>query len=225
MQKNLILLLVLLPLAHLFADEAKELTQEEIEAAAKAWAVAMEERMKTFDEAKEPWEYCGIDYPEKEKKVVFYRQIAHPFLAEYNRRIGFGDQEKSQIRFFPMNTGGRTNIEVFYFVADGKPYLRMKDRQTECLISIEEEKVYSYVRAKDRIFVGEVDYDFSGEGYSYSEKSGVSAHVGGNAAIDVTGTPLANEGKYIGRLDARRSDLKFITRKEEHRRTGDENSG
>ncbi len=225
MRKNLLLLLVIFPLANLIAEETRtEPTKEEIEAAAKAWAAAMEDRMQNFDEAKEPWEKCEIKYPRKEKKVVFYRQTAHPFLAEYNRRVGFGDQKKDQIRYFPMNTGGRTNIEVFYLEVDGSPYLRMKDRQTECLISIKEEKVFSYVRAKDRIFIGEVDFDYSGQGYSHSEKSGFRAHVGDNEAVDITGTPLANDGEYIGRLDARRSELKFVTEKEEHNQSSEDNS-
>ncbi len=69
-----------------------------------------------FDDWKaenQPWQEIWINLPEKECSLLFMRRHAHPFLAEYDRKIALRKKGKLSETFaLPPNTGGRTNIRV-----------------------------------------------------------------------------------------------------------------
>lgn len=83
-----------------------------------------------FDRAQQPWVQCAIELPDGSGQVVFMRRNAHPFLAEYDRRIrletlSFGNV----VRALPMNVGGRTKINVYWYPEydSNGPFLSLKD--------------------------------------------------------------------------------------------------
>jgi len=60
--------------------------------------------------------------------LVLMRRNAHPFLAEYDRKIRIELPScDPEILFLPMNTGGRTNIRVFMVEHENGRFLRLRD--------------------------------------------------------------------------------------------------
>ncbi|MCP4229056.1 MAG: hypothetical protein GY771_02775 [bacterium] len=68
-----------------------------------------------FDPENEPWVEVDIELPDDAGKAVFMRRNAHPFFAEYNRkiRLELTGHEPVEIEL-EMNTGGKTLINVYY---------------------------------------------------------------------------------------------------------------
>lgn len=67
-----------------------------------------------WDQSQVPWTEAGFALPDSSGNIVLLRQHAHPFLAEYNRklRLDMNTQPSATIDL-PMNTGGKTLINVY----------------------------------------------------------------------------------------------------------------
>ena len=83
-----------------------------------------------FDENAQPWTECPIDFPDKTGRIVFMRRRSHPFLAEYKRKIRYETSVLATVRLLPLNTGGKTRINVYYYEAkNGQgPYVKFQDQ-------------------------------------------------------------------------------------------------
>lgn len=67
-----------------------------------------------WDPQTEPWVECGFDLPDGKGRVVLLRHNAHPFLAEYNRKIRLEITDRTPVTLgLPMNVGGSTMINVY----------------------------------------------------------------------------------------------------------------
>lgn len=113
---------------------------------------------ENFDVNKQPWIECIIELPDEKDEIVFLRQHSHPFLAEYNRKIRF-TQEKE--RALLPNTGGQTNIQVYYYEAkNGKgPYVQLIDRYGKYHFDLKQvdKKVLSVPDGQTGEFVGSIN--------------------------------------------------------------------
>jgi len=91
---------------------------------------AVWEGFDQWDPNEQPWVECPVDLPEETGRVVFLRRHAHPFLAEYDRKIRYEFAGGAVTRDLPMNTGGKTHISVYYYAArDGQgPLVELRDR-------------------------------------------------------------------------------------------------
>jgi hypothetical protein len=62
----------------------------------------------------EPWNAVSIPIPDETLEVIYWEQHAHPFLAEYYRKIEIKPQGKEPSTLeMPVNTGGQTLINVY----------------------------------------------------------------------------------------------------------------
>ncbi|MEJ5309968.1 MAG: hypothetical protein WHX52_09360 [Anaerolineae bacterium] len=67
----------------------------------------------------EPWIEVAIPLPDGWGQVIFLRQSAHPFLAEYNQKLRLElTGQPPVVVEMPMNVGGSTFTNV-YWVAEG----------------------------------------------------------------------------------------------------------
>jgi len=100
-------------------------------------------QMDEFEKNPPTWEECVIDVADIEPNLVFLRKQAHPFLAEYERRLRIEKaNEPARVLDLPMNTGGRTHVRVFLIEEDGKKYLRLKDNALlNIVIDIEQAEI------------------------------------------------------------------------------------
>jgi len=88
-------------------------------------------QFEDFNKNEQPWVECLIRLPDGSGQVVFMRRHAHPFLAEYDRKIRFEtDSLKNVVQPLPMNTGGRTRINVYWYPESDSngAFIRLRDR-------------------------------------------------------------------------------------------------
>ena len=70
--------------------------------------------LENFDEQVEPWVECSFNVPNRPERIVFLRQCAHPFLAEYNRKLRIERPGANPAIFsLLMDTGGVNVINVY----------------------------------------------------------------------------------------------------------------
>jgi hypothetical protein len=86
-----------------------------------------------FDREAQPW--VGVDVPIPEGGPLrFERRSAHPFLAEYDRRIRLPARDWVAL---PMNTGGRTLINVHWHEAEGGgPWIELVERYGRRIVDL-----------------------------------------------------------------------------------------
>lgn len=87
-------------------------------------------QFEDFNKNEQPWVECVIKLPDGSGQVAFMRRHAHPFLAEYDRKIRFETEcFRNVVQPLPTNTGGRTKINVHWYPeSDAKgPFLRLRD--------------------------------------------------------------------------------------------------
>ena len=102
------------------------------------------QQAEEWDVEQEPWEEASFDLPDGAGQVSFLRQDAHPFLAEYNRRLRFELEGQAPVTLdLPMNVGGRTLINVHLHAngttVDGTAtsVLRLEDRWGEYVVDLD----------------------------------------------------------------------------------------
>ena len=99
---------------------------------------------ENWDKKDEPWVECAFDVPDSAVRVVFLRQHAHPFLAEYDRKIRLESPGKDPVTLdLPPNTGGQTMINVYRHTClaeDGTELhaLRLKGRHVNAIVDLRE---------------------------------------------------------------------------------------
>ena len=129
-----------------------------------------------------PWAECPMQVP-GDTKVIFLRKHIHPFLAEYDRALRIERPGKASVTLdLPSNTGGRTMIKVY----------------TCCAISPEGEETLMLLLIDQQ---WEMLVDLKKAEMANDPMSGMSTEK----ALEAI-----SEKKYIGRLDARETSLKFI---------------
>jgi hypothetical protein len=76
----------------------------------------------------EKWTRVSTILPKLEVTATFARKPAHPFLAEYYRKIILRKPGGPEKTFrLKINCGGRTNVRLFSASFNGTRYLRLKD--------------------------------------------------------------------------------------------------
>ncbi|MGI5869082.1 MAG: hypothetical protein ACOX9C_06545 [Kiritimatiellia bacterium] len=134
--------------------------------------------IEDFDEAKQPWMECGIPHPSGTPEIVFMQKSIHPFLAEYEYKLRFGSGTNAVERWLPLNCGGRTRMNAYWYPSDGAfgSALRLQDHWGEYLVRIQEQKTYLILRYKGRIYAGEITESSPGSsmGETYCPKDGVA---------------------------------------------------
>ena len=95
------------------------------------------------------------------------------------------------------------------------PSIRLQDHWGEYLLRLSDQKTYSLVRYKGRVYAGEI-FDSNtnygiGEIGTGSGEPVVSVSSGSNHATDITDTPVAQgPGQYFGRIDGQEYPLRFV---------------
>jgi len=84
-----------------------------------------------------PWEAASGDLPAEMGKITFFRKSAHPFLAEYYRKIRLHATgiEPRTLRL-PFDTGGGANVRLYLIDMAGERCLRIKDRCSDVVIKL-----------------------------------------------------------------------------------------
>jgi hypothetical protein len=168
-----------------------------------------------------PFEECEIEIPSDGDRVIFMRKGAHWIYAEYNRKIKFiATDGKEVLKPLPMNTGGRTFINVYWYKShdDEGPYLRLLDTRGEYLVDLAERTTNVVIRYESPRDSGRI-LTFAGPVQDKGKRSvgtypdGVRASVDGRPAQRLTGQLAEEPGQYLGRLESRGAGLTFVRTK------------
>ncbi|MCD4825370.1 MAG: hypothetical protein K8S55_12305 [Phycisphaerae bacterium] len=74
------------------------------------------------------WQKVTIELPNNLGKLIFLRRRAHPFLAEYDRKVITEDNQGTKTSFkLPGNLGGRTNIKIYLIAMKGRASIWLHD--------------------------------------------------------------------------------------------------
>ena len=92
-----------------------------------------------WDAEQEPWEKASFGLPDGSGQVSLLRRNAHPFLAEYNRRLRFEPEGQAPVTLdLPLNVGGRTLINVYSHASGtATSVLRLEDRWGEYVVDLD----------------------------------------------------------------------------------------
>ncbi len=144
-----------------------------------------------------PWTETVIPLPEACGQLVFLRQSAHPFLAEYNRKLRL-EREGTELHIIemPMNVGGSTFINLYWiaFGPKGHATLQLVDHWG--------------------MYVMDVEHPGTSVTHLFRTQEGEWRINGGTreetqALLDTLQDPI-----YMGRLDGSQGPLRFIQRDE-----------
>jgi hypothetical protein len=100
-----------------------------------------------WDQSQEPWIEVGFELPDSSEKITLLRQHAHPFLAEYDRKVRLEPNNQPMVTIeLPMNTGGKTMINVYLDtleVENGErvPVVQLKDRYGVYVIDLRNQRI------------------------------------------------------------------------------------
>lgn len=172
------------------------------------------------DADKQPWVKCAIPLPGNHGPILFLRRSIHPFLAEYDRQICFGDDpEAGPIRRLPINCGGRTCINVRWYKSSETegPYVKLTDHWGVYIVDLRR-KMLCVMRELDGVpYIGDLAATSDGgggSGWSGSKADGETEWeftVDGNPGRKATGLLVDSRGVYIGRIDGRSGPVAFIS--------------
>jgi hypothetical protein len=90
----------------------------------------------------EPWVQVLFALPEGPESITFARKNAHPFLAEYYRKLYLHNSEEQPLEVvLPMNSGGNTLINTYFIETtrkDGSPMfiLHLLDRHDHYYVDL-----------------------------------------------------------------------------------------
>lgn len=107
-------------------------------------------------------EWSGVSVPVSgdSTSVRFERRSAHPFLAEYDRRLRLAN---GSIVDLPMNPGGRTLIHVYSRRDEHGPALHLHDRWGHYVVRLEAMTVEIYDNEQSQVptsfgeYIGRLD--------------------------------------------------------------------
>jgi hypothetical protein len=125
---------------------------------------------QNWKQENEPWTELKITLSDPEIEIFYFQQPAHPFLAEYNRKIIFKTPigQTDTINMF-MNTGGRTLFNLYCMTEKDKKVIILEDyfgfylydlKKNEYSEAIFSEKMQA-VDDHNTVFLGKID----GESY------------------------------------------------------------
>lgn len=181
---------------------------------------APEEAKKSSSEDRRTWIECAIPLPEGHGPLFFARARAHPFFAEYDRKLRFMSPEgKEAVGWVPPNIGGRTMINLYWYPASEKegPYVRFVERWWVYVADVRQRTLNLMGELRGELYICEIPSGrkvggfSSGWGQSDGEEE-PTYHVGGNEGHKVTGMLAQGQGEYIGRLDGRTEPVRFVSR-------------
>ncbi len=123
-----------------------------------------------FDPELEPWVEVDIELPDGAGKAVFMRRNAHPFFAEYDRKVRLEQTGHEPVEIdLEMNTGGKTLINVYY-LPDGlaevseNPMLLLRDYYGDYPIDLEGQRLlpgywgtWERIEPPDTGYLGRID--------------------------------------------------------------------
>lgn len=101
------------------------------------------------------WKRVSGDLPGGLGKITLIRKGAHPFLAEYDRKIELDlPGMEPQTLSLPMNTGGRTCIQVFLIEQGEERFVRLAGSSLDMVISLEDFRFCDRAKYPEGKFVG-----------------------------------------------------------------------
>jgi hypothetical protein len=157
-----------------------------------------------FQREAQPWVVVDIPLPDA-RVLRFERRVAHPFFAEYDRRLRVGER----VLNLPMNVGGLTYINVYYHSAssDRGPWVRLVDRLGEHIVDLTNPPTLGILCSREgatfyvRVAIDGGDRHGCGwvrTNYGPWEPMGDAAPV-----------PFELPGRYLGVIDGRDPPLRF----------------
>lgn len=87
---------------------------------------------------------------ENDVKIAFEQHPIHPFLAEYNYRLHFKHNGKTEYRDLQTNTGGRTFFNI-YRLQDGRLYF--VDKDNEYIVDTAKQEILYIIRDQAKLYV------------------------------------------------------------------------
>ncbi len=171
--------------------EAEEEDQKELR--------EIENFLMTFEDWKqedEPWQKVKIDFPEEGCSLLFLRQHAHPFMAEYDRKVVLQEGDRQSEEFeLPPNTGGQTEIDVYTLKTNNSSEIWLRD-----LNNADSAYVFDMGKLAFRIEGGDKFWQLRTEGRGYR----------GRAPVELP-SELALAGKIVAvRSEHKPPSIRFV---------------
>ena len=180
-----------------------------------------EEAKKAPTEDQRTWAECGIPVPEGHGELWFLRGRAHPFLAEYDRKLRFVIPKGNEaVRWLPPNVGGRTMINCYWYPAaeDGGPYVRLEDHWGVYVADLRRQTVSVVGERHGQLYIAEIPVGRDNPPFGHWEgeidREELTYYVGNNPGHELTGCLAQGKGEYLGRLDGRSGPVGFVSRAE-----------
>jgi len=163
-----------------------------------------------------PWEECEVAKLDG-SRVVFLRRPAHPFLAEYFRKIRLERPgQPDETLPLPMNVGGRTKINVYRLPAGeetGHLFI-LRDHWGDYAVDPIERRTLLLEKVDGRVFSGPVqDEGTVGASVMRWKEDGVEkveVRIGGEMAVDLTDARPFERMEYLGRIDGSQGPPRFV---------------
>jgi hypothetical protein len=85
-------------------------------------------KAQNWKQEDEPWKKLSVKLSDPKIEIIYFQQLSHPFLAEYNRKIIFKtEHEKSDTIEMYENTGGRTLFNLYFQESGNKKIIILED--------------------------------------------------------------------------------------------------
>jgi len=187
--------------------------------ASKAFGGAIIESAEKFDHEAQPWVKATMILPDNRGTLDLIRRHSHPMLAEFDMRLSYPYPLGTNTTVdLPANTGGQTKTNVFWYpkCSDGGPFIRLVDRNFECVVSLQDGTTYRLHHYKGKVYIAPLSNSGS---YSISEADGEEPVVSlGDKPAHVTSLIFSKDpGTYLGRFDGNRSSYGFVSEVEQEK--------
>ncbi|NUQ34346.1 MAG: hypothetical protein HUU29_05340 [Planctomycetaceae bacterium] len=166
-----------------------------------------------WEEEEHPWVQCSFDLPEGLGVLTYYQRQYHPFLAEYDREVSIMRSGVTTPRAsLTWNTGGRTNIAVYWVekVGDDGPYVRLFDRFGEIDIDVNTGRVYLNIRQGEKLYSGELLAEDVERALSVTTSSHSPPETAGKRCQLVSGNREKTDHRKLGTIDGQSAPLRFV---------------
>ena len=149
----------------------------------------------------EPWVEVGFDLPNNIGHIVLLRQHAHPFLAEYNRKIRLEMPNQKPVTLeLPVNVGGRILIRVYLYTE------RLADNKEISILRLTDHWGKYYVDLSHQILL-ETGHKKYGFGDVNDTGFGEVSHP---VYVETVNIHEITQWEYLGRFDGQKGPLEFI---------------
>jgi len=176
---------------------------------------------ETWKQEDEDWQECVFYTAADGTTVAVGFQQAHPFLAEFHRKAIIASPDTAPIELpLPMNVGGRTNINVYFYPRqDGSgPAIRLQDHWGQYMLDLKRKVSRLIIRVDGSTYAGDLHSERASSGWSQADGGPESVEIDGRPAQLLQGT-LAGPGQYLGRLDGTKGPVAFIPASSEKERS------